>query len=168
MNIFSEVIFQLIKNLDPNKAHGHDEISVKSFSYVSPQYANHLLFENCLASGEFPNVWKKRNIVPVHKKGNKQLIKNYGPVSLLAICRKLIEKLMFNSILHFIDTKNMLSVHQSGFHHGDSCAHQLILIVHDIYNASDGNPSLEEAFSLISPKHLIGCDIKVYNINLNA
>ena len=29
-NIFSEVIFQLIKNLDPNKAHRHDEISVKN------------------------------------------------------------------------------------------------------------------------------------------
>ena len=37
----------------------------------------------------------------------------------------------------------MLSVHQSGFHPGDSCVHQLISIVHDIYNAFDANPSLE-------------------------
>ena len=37
----------------------------------------------------------------------------------------------------------MLSVHQSGFHPGDSCVHQLISIVHDIYNAFDSNPSLE-------------------------
>ena len=43
-NISSEVIFQLIKNLDPNKAHGYDDISVKMLSYVPPQYANHLLY----------------------------------------------------------------------------------------------------------------------------
>ena len=32
-----------------------------------------LLFENCPASREFPNVWKKSNIVPVNEKGDKQL-----------------------------------------------------------------------------------------------
>ena len=37
----------------------------------------------------------------------------------------------------------MLSVHQSGFRPGDSYVHQLILIVHDIYNAFDANSSLE-------------------------
>ena len=70
-----------------------------------------LLFKNRLASGEFSNAWKKSNIVPVHKKGEKQLVKNYRPVSLLPICGKLMEKLMFNSIFNFIDTRNMLSVH---------------------------------------------------------
>ena len=79
-----------------------------------------LLFENCLASGELPNVWKKINIVPVHKKGDKQLIKNYRPVSLLPVCGKLMEKLIFNSIFNFIDTRNMLLVQQSGFRSGDS------------------------------------------------
>ena len=37
----------------------------------------------------------------------------------------------------------MLSVHQSGLRPGDSCMHQLISIVHEIYNAFDVNPSLE-------------------------
>ena len=112
-NIFSEVIFPLIKNLDPNKAHGHDEISMKMLKLCAPSICKPLtlLFENCLASREFPNVSRKSNVVPVHKKGDKQLIKNYRPVSLLSICGKLMEKLMFNSIFNFIDTRNMLSVH---------------------------------------------------------
>ena len=50
---------------------------------------------------------------------------------------------MCNSIFNVIDTRNMLSVHQSGFRRGDSCMHQLISIVHGIYNAFDANPSLE-------------------------
>ena len=84
-----------------------------------PQLQN-VLFEHCLASGEFPNVWEKSNIVSVHKNGDKQLIKNCLPVSLLPICVKLMEKLMFNSIFSFTDTRNMFSVHQSRLHRGDS------------------------------------------------
>ena len=37
----------------------------------------------------------------------------------------------------------MLSVYQSGFCAGEPCVHQLISIVHDIYNPFDANPSLE-------------------------
>ena len=51
---------------------------------------------------------------------------------------------MFNSIFNFTDTRNMLSVHQSGFCPCDPCMHQLILIFHDIYNAFNTNPSLEQ------------------------
>ena len=102
-----------------------------------------LLFENCLASEEFPNVWKKSNIVPVYKKLDKQLIKNYRLVSSLPVSGKVLEKLIFNSIFDFIDTRNMLSVHQSGFRPDDSCVHQLISIVHEVYNAFDVNPRLE-------------------------
>ena len=143
-NISSEVIFQLIKNRDPNIAHGHDGISVKMFKLCAPSIRKPLtlLFDNFLASGHFPHVWKKSN-VPVQKKGDKQLIKNYGPVSLLPIWGKLLEKLMLNSIFNFIDTRNMLSVHQLEFRPGDSCVHQLISIVHDTYNAFDTNPSSE-------------------------
>ena len=62
--------------------------------------------------------------------------------------------------LNFIDTRNMLSVHQSGFRPGDSCVHQLILIVHDICNALDANPRLEVRGVFLG--------IKICYINLNA
>ena len=67
-SIFSVVTFQLIKNLDPNKAHGHDEISVKILKLCASSRCKPLtlLFENCIASGEFPNLWTKSNIVPVN------------------------------------------------------------------------------------------------------
>ena len=64
-------------------------------------------------------------------------------MSLLPICGKLMGKHMFNSIFNFIGTRNMLSVHQCGFRPGDSCEHQFISIVHEIYNASDASPNLE-------------------------
>ena len=82
-----------------------------------------LLFENCLVSSYFPDVWEKSNIDPVHKKEDKQLIKHCQTMSLLPICRKFLEKLKLNSIFNFTDTRNVLSVHQSGFCPSDACMH---------------------------------------------
>ena len=68
-DISSDVIFQLIKNLEPNKAHRHEEISVKMLKLCSPSIYKPLtlLSGNCLTFREFPNVWEKSNIVPGHK-----------------------------------------------------------------------------------------------------
>ena len=89
----------------------------------------------------FRDIRKKSDIVPIHKKGHKQLIKNYRPVSLLPFCGKLLVKHMFNSIFNVIDNRNMFSVRQSKFCPGDSCVHQLISIVHNIYHVFGANPS---------------------------
>ena len=68
---------------------------------------------------------------------------------------------MFNSIFNFTETRNRLSVHQARLCPSDACMHQLISIVHAIYNAFDANPGLEvRGVFLISPKHLIRSGIR--------
>ena len=48
-----------------------------------------LIFKSCLETGQFPSDWKKANVVPVFQKGDKQLLKNYLPISLLPIIVKI-------------------------------------------------------------------------------
>ena len=91
----------------------------------------------------FLTIGKKANVIPVHKKGNKQLVSNYRPVSLLPICSKIFEKLIFDCIYDFLDQNCLLKANQSGFRSGDSCIHQPIAITHNIFTAFDANPSLE-------------------------
>ena len=91
-------------------------------------------------SGIFPNTCKKSNIVPVHKKGDKQIVDNYGPVSLLPIFGKILERLIFNSTFEFLLENNLLNVSQSGFRPSDSYEYQLLSIVHDIHASFDCNP----------------------------
>ena len=45
--------------------------------------------------------WKKGNVVPIQKKYDKQCLKNYRPISLLPICGKIFEKLIFNEMFKF-------------------------------------------------------------------
>ena len=92
-----------------------------------------LIFQNSMAAGTFPTQWKRANIVPVHEKNDKQIVSNYRPVSLLPICSKIFEKLIFNELFNFFEQFNLLSKHQSGFRPGDSCIYQLPAITHDIF-----------------------------------
>ena len=88
-------------------------------------------------------IFGKYNIIPVHKKGDKQIIDNYRPVSLLPVCGKIFEKLLFNSILKFLDDNNLLSSNQSGFRPSNSCEDQLLSVVHDLCASYDCCSSLE-------------------------
>ena len=103
----------------------------------------YLIFKNCLNSNTFPDVWKKANVIPVHKKGDKQLLKNYRSVSLLPNCGKIFEKLLFNALYSFFEDHKLLNPCQSGFKKYDSCINQLVSIIHEIYSAFNCNPSLE-------------------------
>ena len=71
------------------------------------------------------------------------MITNYRPVSLLPICGKVFEKIIFNSLFVYLNNNNLLNSNQSGFRPGDSCVNQLISITHGIYKTYDANPSLE-------------------------
>ena len=50
-----------------------------------------------------PDIWKTANITPVFKKGNKQLVKNYRPISLLPLCTKVFEKILFDKLNNYFD-----------------------------------------------------------------
>ena len=145
VNIKESDILSILKSLDANKDHGHDDISVRMLKMSSKSILNplKLLFENCLQTGIFPDQWKKANIVPIHKKSDKQLLQIYRPVSLLPICGKFFERIIFNDLFKYFKEKNLLPPHQSGFIPGDSCVQQLIAIIHEIYKSYDCSPSLE-------------------------
>ena len=89
----------------------------------------HILFNNSVVINEyFPNEWKKANVIPVHKKGDMQIIKNCRPVSLLPISSKIFEKIMFNFLFKYLEDNKLLTCYQPGFWRGDSYVDQLFSI----------------------------------------
>ena len=95
-----------------------------------------LIFNNILSTTKFPKQWKIANVTPVHKKENKQFIKNYRPISLLPIFAKVFEKIMMNLYNHLVRNK-LLTSYQSGFRPGYSVTNQLIYLVHGIFKNFD-------------------------------
>ena len=109
-----------------------------------------LIFQSCIKHGKFPNEWKMANVVPVHKKSDKQILKNYWPVSLLPICGKVFERLIYNSLFEYFIENDLISPNQSGFKPGDSCTNQLISITHEIYQSFDDGFEVRGVFLDIS------------------
>ena len=51
---------------------------------------------------------------------DEQILKNYRPASLLAICGKIFERLRYNSLFEYFIEDDLISPNQSGFKPGDS------------------------------------------------
>ena len=96
-------VAKIVQNLNPNKAHGRDNISICMLKICGSSIYKllQIIFKQCIETGVFPSEQKKANIVPIHKKEDKQTLENYRPVSLLPICGKIIEELMFNKMFFY-------------------------------------------------------------------
>ena len=140
-----EKLTSIIKSLNPNKAHGWDEISVRMIKISGDALIPPLItiFNNIITTGIYPTSWKKANIVSIHKKEDKTLVKNYRPISLLPILGKMFEKCIYDSIYSYFESNNLFTSCQSGFRKGDSCVSQLMSIAHKIFLNFDTNPTTD-------------------------
>ena len=98
-----------------------------------------LISEASSPVGNSLNVGKELNVVPFHKKESKNLVKNYGLVS-LPIFGKILERVIFKDLFSSFHQNELIIKCQSGFLHGDSCVSQLS-IVHDINTSFDCHPA---------------------------
>ena len=86
-----------------------------------------IIFKNILQTSVYPDLWKQANVTPIFKKEDKQLVKNYRPISLLPICGKLFEKIIFNHLYDYLNMNNLITKDQSGFRPGDSTKKSTII-----------------------------------------
>ena len=108
VNFSIDDIAKILQNLDPNKAHGHDKISIGMLQLCGNLICKpmELIFKQSMESGSFPSEWKKGNVI-------------------------------FNEMFKFFIENELISQDQSGFKPGDSCTNQLLAITHEIYKSFD-------------------------------
>jgi len=99
---------------------------------------------------EFPDAWKKANIVPIHKKDDRSMVNNYRPISILPVLSKLMEKVIFKHVYNFVHVNNLLSNHQSGFRPNDSTVNQLAYLYHTFCKALDNKKEVRLVFCDVS------------------
>ena len=80
-NISEKDIQSITKSLDPTKAHGCEKLSIKMIQICNEVITIplKLIFDQSLKKRKFPEIWKVAYVVPVHKKEDKSLVKNYRP-----------------------------------------------------------------------------------------
>ena len=100
---------------DDHKAHGCDDISIRMLKICDDSIVLPLrhIFTKYLEFQTFPTLWKRANILPIHKKQSRQLIKNYRLISLLPICGKIFEKHTFDYIYEHLCNNRLITSNQS-------------------------------------------------------
>ena len=120
----ADEITTIISEFENGKASDIPITLVKqSKSIISPTLSK--LFNNCMMLGHFPEMLKTGKITPIFKKGNKELIENYRPVSTLPIFGKILEKIIYSRLYSFFTSKGILTDSQFGFRKGHSTTHAI-------------------------------------------
>ncbi len=111
-----------IEALKPKKSFSEDCISNKLIKCLKYELLTPLkiLFEKCLVTGTFPEVWKNSKLIPLYKKGPKHDPGNYRPISLLPVLSKVFEKFLCKKIYDYFESKKLFSKNQHGFRAGRS------------------------------------------------
>ena len=121
-----------LKNLNVNKAPGPDNFHGQILKNCSKSLSKPLsiLFNMSYSEGVIPRDWKLAHVVPVHKKGSKNNVENYRPISLTSIIMKTFEKIVRVELMNRCADK-ILDL-QHGFLPGRSCETQLIPFYNDL------------------------------------
>ena len=130
-------VFEALIHLDTRKAAGCDSIpsiilKTCAISLMEPVFH---LFSLCLRTSSIPQEWKLHKISPIPKKGDQSEVSNYRPISLLCILSKVLESIIYNKIISFVEP--LLSRNQFGFLRNRSCLSQLLTSLALVYEAID-------------------------------
>ena len=82
-----------------------------------------------------PEKLKIARVIPIYKKGLRDDISNYRPTSLLSVFNKIIETIMYNRLVKFLEENKLLFSNQFGFRSSHSTTHAIVLIVEKMQRA---------------------------------
>ena len=145
-SIDDRIICNALRELNPNKSKGPDNIGgllLKNCAQ-SISYPLSILFNISFRTGSLPIEWKMANIVPVYKKGDKNFIENYRPISLTCIVSKIFEKCIRDELLSHC--KELIHDTQHGFIPNKSCVTQLLPFSHDISLGLNSGESIDVVY----------------------
>ena len=131
-----EELLEVIKGLK-HSAVGYDELGaqhIKSSSSIIIQPLLHIC-NLSFTHGVFPDAMKIAKVIPLFKSGNYMKVNNHRPVSILPVLSKILERLMYNRLMKFVEDFDILYDFQFGFRKCHSTFMALASSVNHIVNA---------------------------------
>ena len=173
IKVTEDDVLERLNTLNTNKSEGPDLIHPRIIYEIRHEIAYPLtkLFNKSLETKKIPGVWKCANIAPIYKKGRKDEVSNYRPVSLTCVTCKVLESVIRDHLMeHFIVNK-LFTNKQFGFLKGRSTVTQLLQILDEWTESLESGGRIdviytdfEKAFDKISHKRLIS-KLKSYKIH---
>ena len=135
----SSEVLAIINSLTNKKSSVWDGISnsmLKELKTVLCQPLS-VLFNRSISTGIFPSIFKKADVIPLHKSGSTNESTNYRPISLLITMSKILEKILYKHVYTFLDMTHQLFQSQNGFRSNHSCEHAVQELIGKILKNSE-------------------------------
>ena len=120
------------------------------------------IFSLSLKKGIFPEKMKIAKVSPIFKKGDKSILSNYRPISVLPCFSKILEHIMYNRLYTYLAENNILFNKQFGFRAGHSTEHALLELIDQISDSFNDKSyflgifiDLLKAFGTVDHKFLL-------------
>ena len=138
-------ILRTVSKIKVNKTPGPDKISPRILKEVKNEICKPLsiLFNKSLAYGKVPSEWKLANVTPIHKKGDKSKPSNYRPISLTSVVCKLMETIIRDRVVSYLERNKRIKDSQHGFRSRRSCLTNLLDFFNDVFNLYDESGSVD-------------------------
>ena len=133
-------IVNIIDNFK-NASPGFDDVPMSVVKKTVHEIKHQLvhIFNLSLMLGVFPNKLKIAKVIPIFKKGTKNDMNNYRPISVLPAFSKVLEKIVYNRFIVFIESNNLLSRSQYGFRQNRSTTAAVLQLADHILQEFDKN-----------------------------
>ena len=163
-----------INKLNNKKSAGLDEITTKVLKVIKDIISSPLVYliNKSLESGIFPDILKIACVIPLYKKDDQCNIENYRQISLLNVLSKLIERLIHNMIVEFLNMHNIITPCQHGFISTKSIETASHYLLDSIYNDLDEGKyvmtlmfDLSRAFDTVNIEYMV---TKLYNMGIRG
>ena len=141
-------ISDLIKSIDCNKPSGIKNISSVVLKDALGRIPDAIcdLFNKSFREGTYVDCWKIARVTPLHKGGDKQVLGNYRPISILPLPGKLMEKIMHRHIMDHLNEHKILNSKQGGFRKKHSTIKTIANLITDITNSINNKNLMGAAF----------------------
>ncbi|XP_046664212.1 uncharacterized protein LOC124356940 isoform X1 [Homalodisca vitripennis] len=115
------------------------------------------LINLCLAQGIFPDCLKISKVIPIFKKGKKDDLNNYRPITVVPVFSKVLELIIGKQLMVYFELNRLICNNQFGYRNGLSTTHALIKLVEGIHDCFEGKDlaavtfcDLSKAFDCVS------------------
>lgn len=149
-------VIMLLKN---TLSVGYDDISTKILKTCADELSPVLshLVNLSFIQGSFPTALKFSIVKPLHKKGDKNDLNNYRPITLVPILSKILEKIMYSRIYEYLTKFDILKVEQNGFQRNKSTTLAAYTLVTEITNCVDKGHLVSAVFFDMSKAFDVVC-----------
>lgn len=162
--IGSNEVINILNKLNNNSAPGPDGYTALFIKQIGDNVIPPIVhIINCsIVNGIVPDEFKMAKIVPIYKSGDKTDFLNYRPISLVGIIAKILEKIIKNQLLEYLESEKILFEGQYGFRRNLGTEDALIDLTNFLHSKRDNKKKilisfldLEKAFDSISRKLLL-------------